>query len=133
MLAPPSKRSSGYCRLHILRKVILWVQTRTPQEAWGSWSTEMIQEVCPDKNDFLSHLPGDSSASSLARTFSMNALMISCWACLFSSVAAEHRAAFEQAGVRLLWISQALKKRHDRVEPSLRTLGAEATKRAARC
>ena len=63
----------------------------------------MHREAFADTHDFLSHLPGDSSASSLARTFSMNAFMISCWACLFSSVAAEHRAAFEQAGVRLLW------------------------------
>ena len=133
VFAPPSNSSSGYCKRSILRKIILWVQTRTPQEAWDCWSTEMLWEVCPDKNNFLSHWPGDSTASSLARTFSMNAFMISCWACLFSSVAAEHRAAFEQADVRLLWISLALKKHHDRVEPSLRTLGAEATKRVARC
>ena len=85
------------------------------------------------QDDFLPRLPGHSSASILARTFSMDALTISCWACLFSSVAAEHWAAVEQADVRLLSISQALKKQHDRVEPSLRTLGAEATKRVARC
>ena len=63
-------------------------------------------------------------------------MMGSCWTerLVFSqALLAEHRAAFEQADVRLLWISQALEKQHGRVEPSLRTLGAEATKRAARC
>ena len=63
-------------------------------------------------------------------------MMGSCWTerQVFSqAILAEHRAAFEQADVRLLWISQGLKKQHDRVEPSLRTLGAEATKWAARC
>ena len=48
-------------------------------------------------------------------------------------MAPENRSAFEQADVRLLWISQALEKQHDGVEPSLRTLGAEATKWVARC
>ena len=92
----------------------------------------MMREVCADKNDFLSHLPGDSSASSLAQTFSM--FMISCWACLFSFVAAEHRAVFEQADARLFWTSKTLNILHDGVEPSLRTLGAEAaTKREAGC
>ena len=94
----------------------------------------MIREVCADKRDLLSPLPGDSSASSLARTFSMNAFMISCWACLFSYVAAGHRAVFEQADVRLFWTSQALNNSHDRMEPIVRILGAEAaTKREAGC
>ena len=86
----------------------------------------MIREVCPDKHDFLSHLPSDASARSLGRTFSMDAFMISCWACWFSSVARESRGAFQEADMRLWSLSQLLKQQHNGEDPSLR---AEATKR----
>jgi len=117
------------CRQHVLRNILLWAQRRTRECVWLDWTVEMMQGVCADKNDFLSHLQPDATFQDLAHMFGTNPFMISCWASLFMSLRAVERRAFVQADIRLWRLSRQLKSRHDGIEPSMRTLAVEALQR----
>ena len=117
------------CRQHILWNFLLWAQRRTRECVWRDWTVEMMQGVCADKNDFLSHLQRDATFQDLAHMFGTNPFMISCWASLFMSLRAVERRAFVQADIRLRRLSRQLKSRHDGIEPSMRTLAVEALQR----
>ena len=118
-----------YVFKHILRKIILWAQSRTPPVIWRSWTINEINAVTPDKRNLLSALAPAMTADKAQHIFGVNAFMISWWACLFHGVQAKNLPAFTEASakVKMIQVLQGLTKTHGQ-EPVLNTLGEEYLK-----
>ena len=118
-----------YVFKHILRKIILWAQSRTPPVIWRSWTSNEIKAVTPDKCNLLSALVPAMTADKAQHIFGVNAFMISCWACLFHGVQEKNLPAFTEtsAKVKMIQVLQGLTKTHGQ-EPNLNTLGEEYLK-----
>jgi hypothetical protein len=52
----PKSHNAGYCRKTIIRKIVVWAQSCSPQCAWQGWTAGMLAQVCPDANGYLGHL-----------------------------------------------------------------------------
>ena len=115
-----------YVFKHILRKIIIWAQSRTPPAIWRSWTIDELNAITPDKNNLLSALPLDMTAERVQNIFGVNGVMLSCWACLFHGVQEKTLLAFEEASAtaRMQQLVQDLKKKYGQ-EPNLNTLGQE--------
>jgi hypothetical protein len=115
-----------YVFKHILRKIILWAQGRTPPVIWHSWTIKELNAIAPDKCNLLSALNPDMTAERAQRIFGVNGFMISCWACLFLGVQEKNLPAFNEASanVKLIQVLQGLTKKHGH-EPNLNNLGQE--------
>ena len=66
-----------YAFKHILRKIILRAQSRTPPDIWRSWTINEINAVTPDKRNLLSGLDPAMTADKAQNIFGANACMIS--------------------------------------------------------
>ena len=101
-----------YVFKHILRKIILWAQSRTPPVIWRSWTINEINAVTPDKCNLLSALDPAMTADKAQIICGMNAFTISCWACLFHAVKLKNLPAFTEnsAKVKMIQVLQTLIK-----------------------
>ena len=62
--------------------------------------------------------------------FTVNPMMVSCWACLFGQVKkAERRKVFDHAHAHLWQIALQLTEQHAGVQPNMRSVALEATAR----
>ena len=102
-----------YVFKHILRKIILWAQSRTSLVIWRSWPINEISAVTPGKRNLLSALAPAMTADKAQNIFGVNAVMISCWACPFHGVQAKNLPAFTEASakVKMIQVLQGLAKR----------------------
>ena len=66
-----------------MRKIILWVQTRTPPEVWETMTVHDMRALTPDKCDLLASLSARLTCKQITRAFGCPAYMVSLWACLF--------------------------------------------------
>jgi serine/threonine protein kinase len=117
--------SEGYVRKCILRKIILWVQTRTPPEVWEALTLHDMLALTPDKCDLLAPLSADLTCQQMDRVFGCSAYMVSLWACLFHGVKPVNRCMFDVSSDTLWRTVCSLKQDHG-MEPSLDTLAQTA-------
>ena len=116
-----------YIFKHIMRKIIRWVQSRTPCDIWKSWTIQEINAFTPDKHGLLSALPPEMCAEEAQHMFGVDAFMLSCWACLFHGVQECNLRAFKQPTTKMQQLVRELHKQHGQ-EPNLDTLGSEYLK-----
>jgi hypothetical protein len=117
--------SEGYVRKCIMRKIILWVQTRTPPEVWETLTLQDMLALTPDKCDLLAPLCSDLTCQQINRVFGCPAYMVSLWACLFHGVKPVNRSMFDVSSDALWRTVCSLTQEHG-MEPSLDTLAQTA-------
>ena len=129
-----SEEHSKYCRKHILRKILIWVHSKTSElPFWEHVSVQLLQKMSADKNDYLADLDAGLTWKQLRELFGISPLMISCWACLFTGVKTDaHKEVFSEASVRLWNTAQQLSEEHDGVEPNMRSLAIAVLERKSR-
>ena len=124
----------GYCRKHILRKIMNWVHSQTSElPFWECVPVQLLQQMSADKNDFLADLDAGMTWKQLKQLFGVSPLMISCWACLFTGVKTDaHKKVFREASMRLWNIARQLSEKHNGVDPNMRSLAVEVLARQTR-
>ena len=86
--------------------------------------------TCCDNKCILHQLEDSMTWIQATHMFTVNPLMISCWACLFGQVVkAEHRKVFDHAHAHLWQIALQLTEQHAGVQPNMRSVALEATAR----
>ena len=125
-----AEENTYYCRRFILRKILLWVHSKTDAGIWEQVRVADLRRVCADKKCVLHQLEDSMTWIQATHRFTVNPLMISCWACLFGQVVkAEHRKVFDHADARLWQIALQLTEQHAGVQPNMRSVALEATAR----
>lgn len=114
----------NYVKKHVLRKFSMWLQTKSPAEAWTGLTLQEVLASSPDKKKHLKSLPAAWTAQNLETCFGLNALMVPCWACLFHEVPEKDRSAFEAPDPQLLAKVMQIRKERGGYEPNLKTLAS---------
>ena len=125
-----AEENTNYCRRFILRKILLWVHSKTDAGIWEQVRVADLRRVCADKKCVLYKLEDGMTWIQATRMFTVNPLMISFWACLFGQVVKPaHRRVFDHADAYLWQIAVQLTRQHAGVQPNLRSIALEATER----
>jgi len=85
-----------YVFKNILRKILLWVQSRTPSDIWAEWTMKEIRACTPDTRALVTSLPPEMSAEKVRKVFGVDAFMLSCWTCLFHFVPKKKKAGLQE-------------------------------------
>ena len=125
-----AEENTYYCRRFILRKILLWVHSKTDAGIWEQVRLADLRRVSADKKCVLHQLEDSMTWIQATHRFTVNPLMISCWACLFGQVVKPaHRKVFDHADAHLQQIALQLTRQHAGVQPNLRSIALEAAER----
>ena len=122
-----AEENTYYCRKFILRKILLWVHSKTDAGIWEQVRVADLRRVCADKKCVLHQLEDSMTWTQATHRFTVNPLMISCWACLFGQVVKPaHQKVFDHPDTHLWQIVLQLTRRHAGVQPNLRSVALQA-------
>ena len=125
-----AEENTNYCRIFILRKILLWAHSKTEAGIWEQVRVADLRRVCADKKCVLYKLEDGMTWIQATRMFTVNPLMISFWACLFGQVVKPaHRRVFDHADAYLWQIAVQLTRQHAGVQPNLKYVALEALER----
>ena len=128
--SPDAEENTHYCRRFILRMILLWVHSKTDAGIWEQVRLADLRRVCADKKCVLHQLEDSMTWIQATHRFTVNPLMISCWACLSGQVVKPaHQKVFDHADAHLQQIALQLTRQHAGVQPNLRSIALEATER----
>ena len=128
--SPDAEENTHYCRRFILRMILLWVHSKTDAGIWEQVRLADLRRVSADKKCVLHQLEDSMTWIQATHRFTVNPLMISCWACLFGQVVKPaHRKVFDHPDAHLWQIALQLTRRHAGVQPNLRSVALQAVER----
>ena len=124
------KRTHIIVEKFILRKILLWAHSKTEAGIWEQVRVADLRRVCADKKCVLYKLEDGMTWIQATRMFTVNPLMISCWACLSGQVVQPaHQKVFDHADAHLWQIALQLTEQRAGAQPNVRSVALEATVR----